>query len=113
MIFATGGAGFIGSNFILNWLEKLNEPILNIDALFYAGNLENLKSVENNPNYKFVKGDIGDRNLWDSLLKKYHPRAIIHFAAQSHVDRSIHSPRDFIETNIVGTFSLLESVRFY
>ena len=113
MIFVTGGAGFIGSNFILNWLNKNNEPVLNIDALFYAGNLENLKAVENNPNYKFVKGNIGDKDLIDSLLKEYQPRAIIHFAAQSHVDRSIYSPKDFIETNIVGTFSLLESVRFY
>ena len=113
MIFVTGGAGFIGSNFILNWLNKNDEPVLNIDALFYAGNLENLKTVENNPNYKFVKGNIGDKDLIDSLLKEYQPRAIIHFAAQSHVDRSIYSPKDFIETNIVGTFSLLESVRFY
>lgn len=113
MIFVTGGAGFIGSNFILNWLNKNDEPVLNIDALFYAGNLENLKAVENNPNYKFIKGNIGDKDLIDSLLKEYNPRAIIHFAAQSHVDRSIYSPKDFIETNIVGTFTLLESVRFY
>lgn len=113
MIFVTGGAGFIGSNFILNWLNLKNEPVLNIDALFYAGNLENLKSVENNPNYKFIKGNIGDKNLIDSLFKEYQPRAVIHFAAQSHVDRSIHSPKEFIETNIFGTFQLLESARNY
>lgn len=113
MIFVTGGAGFIGSNFILNWLNLKNEPVLNIDALFYAGNLENLKSIENNPNYKFIKGNIGDKNLIDSLFKEYQPRAVIHFAAQSHVDRSIHSPKEFIETNIFGTFQLLESARNY
>lgn len=113
MIFVTGGAGFIGSNFILNWLNLKNEPVLNIDALFYAGNLENLKSVENNLNYKFIKGNIGDKNLIDSLFKEYQPRAVIHFAAQSHVDRSIHSPKEFIETNIFGTFQLLESARNY
>lgn len=113
MIFVTGGAGFIGSNFILNWLNLKNEPVLNIDALFYAGNLENLKSVENNHNYKFIKGNIGDKNLIDSLFKEYQPRAVIHFAAQSHVDRSIHSPKEFIETNIFGTFQLLESARNY
>ena len=113
MIFVTGGAGFIGSNFILNWLNKKNEPILNIDALFYAGNLENLKSIENNKNYKFIQGNICNKNLIDSLFKEYQPRAVIHFAAQSHVDRSIYSPEDFIQTNIMGTFSLLESARFY
>ena len=99
-ILVTGAAGFIGSNFVLNWLNKNEETITNIDNLTYAGNL---KSVENNPRYQFIKGDIGDSELVASLLKEHQPRAIINFAAESHVDRSIHSPDDFMQANIIGT----------
>ncbi len=113
MIFVTGGAGFIGSNFILNWFQHKNEPLLNIDALFYAGNLENLQSLKNNPHYYFVHGNINNTELLNDLFKIHRPRALVHFAAQSHVDRSIHSPNEFIESNILGTFSLLESTRLY
>jgi dTDP-glucose 4,6-dehydratase len=113
MIFVTGGAGFIGSNFILNWLNKHNEPVVNIDKLTYAGNLENLKSVENNPNYIFAKVDLLDQKALTDLVAKHKPRAILNFAAESHVDRSIHGPGDFIQTNIVGTFNLLEATRAY
>ena len=113
MIFVTGGAGFIGSNFVLNWLGHHDEPVLNLDKLTYASNLESLKSLRGDPRHVFVQGDIGDAALVDSLLEKYHPRAILNFAAESHVDRSIHGPADFIETNIMGTFRLLESVRGY
>ncbi len=112
-IFVTGGAGFIGANFILEWLENNDESIVNIDNLTYAGNLESLESVENDSRYTFVQGDIADRALLDNLLEVHQPRAIINFAAESHVDRSIHGPEDFIQTNIVGTFNLLESVRAY
>ena len=112
-ILITGAAGFIGSNFVLNWLEKNKEKVVALDKLTYAGNLENLKSVEKKSNYEFVKGDIGDSNLVADLLKKYQPRAIINFAAESHVDRSIHGPDDFVQTNIIGTFRLLEEVRSY
>ncbi len=111
MIFITGGAGFIGSNFILDWLEHSDEPVLNLDKLTYAGNLENLSSLENDPRLIFVQGDLGDRALVDKLLAQYQPRAIVNFAAESHVDRSIHGPEEFIQTNIVGTFRLLEAVR--
>ena len=113
MIFVTGGAGFIGSNFILNWLNKHNEPVVNIDKLTYAGNLENLKSVENNPNYIFAKVDLLDQKSLADLVAKHKPRAILNFAAESHVDRSIHGPGEFIQTNIVGTFNLLEIARAY
>lgn len=113
MILVTGGAGFIGSNFILDWLAQSNEPILNLDKLTYAGNLHNLGSLQNNPAHKFVQGDIGDHVLVSDLLEKHQPRAILNFAAESHVDRSIHGPREFIQTNIVGTFTLLETVRTY
>lgn len=113
MILVTGGAGFIGSNFVLDWLVHSDEPIVNLDLLTYAGNLENLSSVRNNSNHHFVQGDIGDRALLAKLLAQYQPRAVINFAAESHVDRSIHGPADFIKTNIVGTFNLLESVREY
>ena len=112
-ILVTGGAGFIGSNFILNWLQKFDEKFINLDSLTYAGNLENLKSVEKKSNYEFVKGDIGDSNLVADLLKKYQPRAIINFAAESHVDRSIHGPDDFMQTNIIGTYRLLEETRLF
>jgi dTDP-glucose 4,6-dehydratase len=113
MIIVTGGAGFIGSNFVLDWLANYDEPVLNLDLLTYAGNQENLASVANDPRHIFVQGDIGDSNLIDQLLSQHQPWAIINFAAESHVDRSIHGPEDFIQTNIVGTFHLLESVRAY
>lgn len=109
MIFVTGGAGFIGSNFILNWLEKHDEPVLNIDKLTYAGNLENLKSVEGKAGYHFAKVDICDQKAIEQLFEKYQPRAILNFAAESHVDRSIHGPGEFVQTNIFGTFSLLQA----
>ena len=107
MVFVTGGAGFIGSNFVLNWLEKSNESVLVIDSLTYAGNLENLKSVENNPAYGFLKLDINNQDEMNGLLVAKRPRAVIHFAAESHVDRSILGPDTFIQTNIHGTFRLL------
>jgi dTDP-glucose 4,6-dehydratase len=113
MILVTGGAGFIGSNFVQGWFEQSSEPVVNLDALTYAGNPANLASLQGNGNHALVQGDIGDTGLVDSLLKIHQPRAIINFAAESHVDRSIHGPEDFIQTNIVGTFRLLESVRAY
>jgi dTDP-glucose 4,6-dehydratase len=113
MIFVTGGAGFIGSNFVLDWLEQSDEPVLNLDKLTYAGNLDNLTSLNNDHRHIFVKGDIGDFELVRRLLAEYKPRAILNFAAESHVDRSIHGPEDFIQTNVVGTFHLLEAVRAY
>lgn len=119
MILVTGGAGFIGSNFVLDWLgqpeEKAlrHEPIINLDALTYAGNLENLASLKGDPRHVFVHGGIGDVDLVSGLLAEYQPRAVLNFAAESHVDRSIHGPEDFIQTNIVGTFRLLEAVRAY
>lgn len=112
-ILVTGGAGFIGSNFVLDWLAQSNEPVINLDKLTYAGNLENLASLQGNPNHVFVQGDLGDRELVDRLLAEHKPRAVLNFAAESHVDRSIHGPEDFIQTNILGTFRLLESVRAY
>ncbi|MBL0166158.1 MAG: dTDP-glucose 4,6-dehydratase [Propionivibrio sp.] len=111
MILVTGGAGFIGANFILDWLRESDELVLNLDNLTYAGNLENLAELVGDPRYAFVHGDIGDPQLIDGLLQKHRPRAVINFAAESHVDRSIHGPGEFIQTNIVGTFNLLESVR--
>ena len=113
MILVTGGAGFIGGNFILDWLSASDEPVLNLDKLTYAGNLENLAALQGDPRYAFVQGDIGDQALVDRLLAQHRPRAMVNFAAESHVDRSIHGPGEFIQTNIVGTFSLLESVRAY
>ena len=112
-ILVTGAAGFIGSNFVLNWIEKKKEKVIAFDKLTYAGNLENLKSVETNPNYKFVRGDIVDSDLIGKILKEYQPRAIVNFAAESHVDRSIHGPDDFIQTNIIGTYRLLEEARLF
>ena len=112
-ILVTGAAGFIGSNFVLDWLEQCNEPVVNLDLLTYAGNLENLKELEGDPRHQFVRGNIGDRSLVANLLADTNPRAVINFAAESHVDRSIHGPGEFIQTNIVGTFNLLESVRGY
>ena len=114
MILVTGGAGFIGANFVLDWLKEPNaEGIINLDKLTYAGNLATLASVKNDPRHLFVQGDIGDRALVAKLLKEHQPRAIVNFAAESHVDRSIHGPADFIDTNIVGTFNLLECAREY
>jgi dTDP-glucose 4,6-dehydratase len=113
MILVTGGAGFIGSNFVLDWLAKNDEPILNLDKLTYAGNLDNLASLKDDARHNFVHGDIGDKSLVTDLLNTYQPRAIINFAAESHVDRSISGPDDFIQTNIVGTFNLLEATRAY
>ena len=112
-ILVTGGAGFIGANFILNWMGRESAPIINLDKLTYAGNLQSLIAVENHSRYRFVHGDIADRKLLDELLAQHKPSAIVNFAAESHVDRSIHGPADFIQTNLVGTFHLLESVRTY
>ena len=113
MILVTGGAGFIGSNFVLDWIAQSKEAVINLDALTYAGNLENLASLKGDSRHIFVQGDIGNAVLVGELLAKYQPRAIVNFAAESHVDRSIHGPSEFIQTNIVGTFSLLEAVRAY
>lgn len=109
----TGGAGFIGSNFVLAERRRGEARIINLDLLTYAGNLMNLKALEDNPDHIFVKGDIGDRGLVRYILDKYQPRAVVNFAAESHVDRSIDGPEDFIQTNVVGTFHLLEEVRRY
>ena len=113
MILITGGAGFIGANFVLDWLKNSDESVLNLDKLTYAGNLKNLSSLNRDPRHVFVQGDIGDCALIKKLLDQYRPRAIINFAAESHVDRSIHGPEDFIQTNVVGTFHLLEETRHY
>jgi dTDP-glucose 4,6-dehydratase len=111
MILVTGGAGFIGSNFVLDWCAGSQEPVVNLDKLTYAGNASNLASLQDTPQHIFVHGDIADTALVATLLAKHQPRAIVNFAAESHVDRSIHGPEDFIQTNIVGTFKLLETVR--
>jgi dTDP-glucose 4,6-dehydratase len=113
MIFVTGGAGFIGGNFVLGWLQKQDEKLINLDCLTYAGNLETLSPLQNNSYYQFIYGDIGNKNLVTKMLKDLKPRAIVHFAAESHVDRSILGPAEFIQTNIVGTFNLLECARSY
>jgi dTDP-glucose 4,6-dehydratase len=113
MILVTGSAGFIGSNFVLDWLAQCDEPVINLDNLTYAGNLANLASLDGDNRHIFVHGDIGDSVLLANLLARYQPRAVVNFAAESHVDRSIHGPEDFIQTNIVGTFHLLEAVRGY
>ena len=113
-ILVTGGAGFIGSNFVLDWFrapENQSEKVVNLDLLTYAGNLENLKSLDGNVAHVFVKGDICDRPLIDALLAEHRPRAVVHFAAESHVDRSIHGPGAFMRTNVEGTFTLLEAAR--
>ncbi|QLG94305.1 dTDP-glucose 4,6-dehydratase [Pseudomonas yamanorum] len=112
-ILVTGGAGFIGANFVLDWLAQADEPVINLDKLTYAGNLENLSQLEGDKRHVFVQGDIADTQLVERLLAEYQPRAILNFAAESHVDRSIHGPEEFIETNVVGTFRLLEAVRAY
>ncbi len=111
MILVTGGAGFIGANFVLDWLAVRGEPVVNLDKLTYAGNLGNLASLSGDARHVFVRGDIGDRPLVEALLAQHRPRAIVNFAAESHVDRSIHGPADFVETNVVGTFNLLDAAR--
>ncbi len=113
MILVTGGAGFIGANFVLDWLARNEEPVLNLDKLTYAGNLENLATLQGDARHVFVRGDIGDGALLAQLLARHQPRAVVNFAAESHVDRSIHGPQAFVETNILGTFGLLEAVRAY
>jgi dTDP-glucose 4,6-dehydratase len=113
MILVTGGAGFIGSNFVLDWLAQSDEPVINVDKLTYAGNLNNLASLNQDPRHIFVQGDIGDQAHMARLLAEHRPRAIVHFAAESHVDRSISGPAAFIETNVNGTFALLEAARAY
>ncbi len=112
-ILITGGAGFIGANFVLDWLALNDEPVINLDKFTYAGNPETLQSLQGDPRHTLVQGDIGDRALVSQLLATHQPRAIVNFAAESHVDRSIHGPGDFIHTNIVGTYELLEAVRQY
>jgi dTDP-glucose 4,6-dehydratase len=113
MILVTGGAGFIGTNFVLEWLLQSDEHVLNLDALTYSGNRNNLRSLEGDARHVFVHGDICDRALLDQLFAEYRPRAVVHFAAESHVDRSIHSPTAFMRTNVDGTFTLLEATRSY
>jgi dTDP-glucose 4,6-dehydratase len=113
VILVTGGAGFIGSNFVLDWIAATGEAVLTLDKLTYAGNLENLRSLDSDRRHIFVKGDIGDQTLVEGLLAKHQPRAVLNFAAESHVDRSIHAPGTFVDTNVVGTFRLLEAVRGY
>jgi len=112
-VLVTGGAGFIGSNFVLDWLAQHDEPIVNLDALTYAGNLENLTGLNNDARHHFVRGDICDRPLLDRLFVEHRPRAVVHLAAESHVDRSIHGPAAFVRTNIEGTFHLLEAARAF
>ncbi len=112
-ILVTGGAGFIGGNFVLDWLAGSDEPVVNLDKLSYAGNLQTLVSLQGDKRHRFVHGDIADRALLGRLLAEHQPRAVLNFAAESHVDRSIHGPGDFIDTNVVGTFNLLEAVRGY
>lgn len=112
-ILVTGGAGFIGSNFVLDWLSGSDEPVVNLDALTYAGNRANLASLDGDARHIFVHGDICDRDRVDRLLAQHRPRAIVHFAAESHVDRSIHGPGEFMRTNVTGTFTLLEAARGY
>src|SRR6478736_3015749 len=111
MILVTGGAGFIGANFVLDWLAATGEPVVNLDKLTYAGNLGNLASIAADKRHVFVRGDIGDPQQVDALLREHRPRAIVNFAAESHVDRSIHGPGAFIKTNVEGTFALLEASR--
>lgn len=112
-VLVTGGAGFIGSNFVLQWLAHERAPVINLDALTYAGNPHNLSSVTHDPRYSFVRGDIADRELVVDLLRLHQAGAIVHFAAESHVDRSIHAPEEFVRTNVLGTFQLLHAARDY
>ena len=113
MILVTGGAGFIGANFVIDWLASEKTPVVNLDALTYAGNTGSLAGLKDDARHVFVKGDINDRTLVGKLLREHRPGAIVHFAAESHVDRSIHGPGEFVQTNVVGTFSLLEEARAY
>jgi dTDP-glucose 4,6-dehydratase len=113
VILVTGGAGFIGSNFVLDWIETVGEPVVSLDKLTYAGNLQNLESLQGDDRHTFVRGDICDRPLVESLIKAHRPRAVVHFAAESHVDRSVLWPEDFIQTNINGVFVLLEASKNY
>ncbi|MDB5848350.1 MAG: dTDP-glucose 4,6-dehydratase [Rhodoferax sp.] len=113
MILVTSGAGFIGANFVLDWLAAGDEPVVNLDKLTYAGNLQTLASLQGDARHHFVQGDIGDTELLTKLLAEHRPRAVVNFAAESHVDRSIHGPEDFVQTNVLGSFRLLESVRGY
>lgn len=113
MILVTGGAGFIGANFVLDWVASEKSPVVNLDKLSYAGNPGNLVSLKQDARHIFVKGDICDRTLVGQLLREHKPAAIVHFAAESHVDRSIHGPAEFVQTNVIGTFSLLEEARAY
>ena len=112
-ILVTGGAGFIGSNFVLDWLALVGSPLVNLDKLTYAGNLQNLTSVAQHPAYSFEQGDICDQPFIDRLFDRYQPRALLHFAAESHVDRSLAGPEAFVRTNVDGTFRLLEASRAY
>jgi dTDP-glucose 4,6-dehydratase len=112
-LLVTGGAGFIGSNFVLDWLAQSDEPVVNLDKLTYAGNAANLAALAGDRRHSLIRGDICDRTQVASLLKQHRPRAVVHFAAESHVDRSIHGPAEFIQTNVVGTFSLLDEARAY
>ena len=112
-LLVTGGAGFIGSNFIIDCIKNFNEKVINLDKLTYAGNLENLSEVKDNSNYQFIEGDILDSSLVNEIFAKYKPSAVVHFAAESHVDRSIDNPNNFLQTNIIGTFNLLESSKIY
>ena len=113
MILVTGGAGFIGANFVLDWFAAHDEPVVNLDKLTYAGNLGNLSTLKGDSRHVFVRGDIGDRAQIEAILSSHRPRAVVNFAAESHVDRSIHGPAEFIGTNVVGTFTLLDAVRDY
>ena len=113
MILVTGGAGFIGSNFVLDWLAQSDEGVINLDKLTYAGNRANLSALEDDARHVFVQGDVGDRARVRELLARHRPRAIVHFAAESHVDRSIHGPAEFVQTNVVGSFALLEEALSY
>jgi len=112
-ILITGGAGFIGSNFILQWIKSERTAVINLDKLTYAGNLHNLERVSSDPGYEFIEGDICDRDLLNRIFQQHHPQALVHFAAESHVDRSIYGPDDFVRTNVHGTFCLLEAARAY
>lgn len=112
-VLITGGAGFIGANSVLDWTSLDLAPVINLDKLTYAGNLDNLARLSSERRHEFVQGDIADRALVAKLLKEFRPRAVVNFAAESHVDRSIHGPEEFIDTNVVGTFRLLETVRGY
>jgi len=113
MILVTGGAGFIGANFVLDWFRESDEAVVNVDKLTYAGNLRTLESLQGNPKHIFARADICNRSALDALFAEHRPRAVVHFAAESHVDRSIHGPADFVQTNVVGTFTLLEAARSY